>query len=61
MMSAEFLGLCDKERLIIYQRNKGVFDRFNPVFEKHWGSIKNPETFSVLKKIIGKEVIEKLK
>ena len=57
MMSAELLGLCDKDRIIIYRRKNGVFDRFNPVFEKHWGNLKNPETFSELKKIIGKEVV----
>ena len=61
MMSAELLGLCDKDRIIIYKRKNGVFDRFNPVFEKHWGNLKNPETFSELKKIIGKEVVANLK
>lgn len=61
MMSAELLGLCDKDRIIIYRRKNGVFDRFNPVFEKHWGNLKNPETFSELKKIIGKEVVANLK
>jgi hypothetical protein len=57
MMSAELLGLCDKERLIIYRRRSGAFDRFNPLFEKHWGSISDPEIFSELKNIIGKEVV----
>lgn len=61
MMSADLLGLCDKERLIIYSRKDGVFGRFNPSFEKHWGNIKSPETFAELKKIIGKEVVEKMK
>ena len=61
MMSSDLLGLCDKERLIIYRRKDGVFDRFNPSFEKHWGNIKKPETFAELKKIIGKEVVEKMK
>jgi len=61
MMSAELLGLCDKDRIIIYRRKNGIFDRFNPVFEKHWGNLKDPETFSELKKIIGKEVVAKLK
>ncbi len=60
MMSAELLGLCDKDRIIIYRRKNGVFDRFNPVFEKHWGNLKNPETFSELKKIIGKEIVANL-
>lgn len=61
MMSSDLLGLCDKERLIIYRRKNGVFDRFNPSFEKHWGSIKQPETFVELKKLIGKEVVARIK
>jgi len=61
MMSADLLSLYDKERIIIYYRKNGVFDRFNPIFEKHWGNIKNPETFAELKKIIGKEVVINLK
>lgn len=57
MMSADLLGLCDKERIIIYKKDKGFFDRFNPIFEKHWGNLKNPETFSKLKKIIGRDAV----
>lgn len=58
MMSSDLLGLCDKERLLIYRRKNGLFDRFNPIFDKHWGNIQNPETFAELKKIIGKEVLQ---
>ncbi len=60
MMSSEILVLCDKERLIIYKREKGLFDRFNPIFEKHWESIKEKAIFLELKKIIGKEVVESI-
>jgi hypothetical protein len=60
MMSAELLGLCDKERLFVYRRKNGVFDRFNPIFEKHWGNIKNPETFAELKRIIGKDTVVRI-
>lgn len=60
MMSAQLLGLCDRERLIIYRKKDNTFDRFSPIFEKHWGSLKNPEVFSELKKIIGREEVFKL-
>lgn len=61
MMSANILCLCDKERLIIYERDKnGNFNRFNPIFEKHWGSILDEKVFVKLKKIIGKDRIIKL-
>lgn len=60
MMSSELLGLCDKDRLIVYRKKNNVFDRFNPVFEKHWGNLKDPDTFSKLTEIIGKRVISKM-
>lgn len=60
MMSSEILGLCDKERLIIYKKRNGMFNRFNPIFEQHWGNIKSKENFAELKKIIGQDVIEQL-
>lgn len=60
MMSSELLGLCDKDRIIIFKKKNGVFDRFNPVFEKHWGNLRSPETFAMLKKIIGKEIVKNI-
>lgn len=59
MMQSKYLGICDKERIVIYKKNEDfIFDRFNPIFEKHWGSVKNPETFSELRKIIGSSVLK---
>jgi len=58
LMKSSVFGICDKDRLIIYKEKNGYFDRFKPVFEKHWQSINDAETFSKLKKLIGKEVIE---
>lgn len=59
MMQSKYLGICDKERIIIYKENKdSIFDRFNPIFEKHWGNLKDSETFSALRKIIGSSVLK---
>lgn len=60
MMKSKIMGICDKERLIIYKEKKGNFDRFNPIFEKHWQKINEAETFNYLKQIIGKEVVKKM-
>jgi hypothetical protein len=58
MMKSSILGICDKDRLIIYKEKGGTFDRFKPIFEKHWESINGAEVFSQLKQIIGREIIE---
>ncbi|MRI63875.1 restriction endonuclease subunit R [Ornithobacterium rhinotracheale] len=58
MMNSSIFGICDKDRLIIYRENDGYFDRFNPIFEKHWQNINDKETFRQLKKIIGKKYLE---
>lgn len=57
LMKSSTFGICDKDRLIIFKEKNGHFDRFNPVFEKHWQSINDAETFRLLKLLIGKEVI----
>ena len=59
IMKSSVFGICDKERLIIYKEKNGYFDRFNPIFEKHWQSINDVETFSQLKLLIGKTAIIK--
>lgn len=59
MMKASVFGICDKDRLIIYKENKGLFDRFKPTFEKHWQNINDEEVFRVLKLLIGKDAISK--
>lgn len=62
MMSATIMGICDKERLVLYKRNKNnSFDYNNPIFEAHWATINgDPEVGSTLKKLIGKEVVKAL-
>lgn len=59
MMSATIMGICDKERLVLYARNKkNLFDYNNPIFEAHWATIYgDPEVGTQLRKLIGKEVI----
>jgi hypothetical protein len=59
LMKSSVFGICDKERLIVYKEKNGYFDRFKPVFEKHWQSINDPEIFRQLKLLMGKEMIEK--
>ena len=59
LMKSSVFGICDKDRLIIYKEKKGYFDRFKPIFEKHWQSINDVEIFRQLKLLIGKEVIGK--
>jgi len=59
LMKSSVFGICDKERLIIYKEKNGYFDRFKPIFEKHWQNINDVEVFRQLKLLIGKEVIGK--
>ncbi|MBT0548540.1 restriction endonuclease subunit R [Riemerella anatipestifer] len=59
MMKSSIFGICDKDRLIIFQEKNEYFDRFNPVFEKHWQNINDAETFRKLKLLIGKETLKK--
>jgi hypothetical protein len=59
MMKSSIFGICDKDRLIIYKENKGYFDRFKPIFEKHWQNINDEEIFRQLKLLIGKYAIKK--
>jgi hypothetical protein len=58
MMKSAIFGICDKDRMVIYKSKKDYFDRFKPTFEKHWQSLNDAETFSQLKKLIGKAIIK---
>jgi hypothetical protein len=53
------MGVCDKERLILYKvDNNGFADRNSPIFEEHWASIYgNSEIGAKLNQLIGREVI----
>lgn len=58
LMRASLMGICDKDRLILYQADSnGVFDRLHPVFEDHWGMLKEVGVFAKLQKIIGRSAI----
>jgi hypothetical protein len=58
LMKSSILGICDKDRLIIYKEKNGYFDRFKPSFEKHWQSINDEETFRQLNLLIGINAIK---
>lgn len=62
MLRSSLMGICDKERLIVYKVDKnGGVDRSNPIFEDHWVSIySNPEAGARLNHLIGREVIVNL-
>ena len=59
MLRSSIMGICDKERLVLYTVDSfGSADRNNPIFEDHWVSIySNQEVGAQLKKLIGREVI----
>lgn len=63
MLDASIMGICDKERLVLFVRNKNkLFDYSNPVFEAHWASIYGDlEVASKLRKLIGREIIKDLR
>ena len=62
MLRSSLMGICDKERLIIYRvDNTGSADRNAPIFEEHWASIyKDPVVGARLNQIIGKEAVKDL-
>jgi hypothetical protein len=61
LMKSSIFGICDRDRLIIYKEENNYFDRFKPIFEKHWLNINDAEIFVQLKLLIGKGIIESKK
>ena len=60
-LHSKYLGLCDKERLVLYLGKDGVFDVDSPVFEARWTNIfSDDDVFTRLKRLIGREVIKDL-
>ena len=59
MLRCTIMGICDKERLILYKVNKyGAADRNIPLFEDHWLSIYGDSKVGArLNQLIGREVI----
>jgi len=62
MLRSSLMGICDKERLVIYRiDNTGSADRNAPIFEEHWASIyKDDEVGAKLNQLIGREVVKDL-
>lgn len=57
-LQAPIFGICDKDRLIIYKTANADFN--TPIFENHWAVINtNPKVFQQIKKLIGKETLQK--
>lgn len=62
LLRSSIMGICDKERLILYRVDKnGAADRNQPFYENHWKAIYADETEGAkLKQLIGREVVEAL-
>ena len=62
MLRSKIMGICDKERLILYSvDNNGACDRNQPLYENHWKAIYSDEVEGArLKQLIGREIIETL-
>lgn len=61
MMRSTIMGICDKDRLIIYKADSnGVFDRNSPAFENHWAALKEAEVFNHLQQIIARPIVANL-
>lgn len=60
MLRSNLMGICDKERLIIYALDSsGSCNIEKPLFENHWQSIYSDEiTGSKLNQLIGAEVMK---
>ena len=62
MMQCKLMGICDKERLILYKlSSSGTWDQSKPIFENHWEVINNDaEVYTELRKIMAPEIIKSL-
>ena len=62
MLRSSIMGICDKERIILYRVDKdGSANRNEPLYENHWKAIYSDDVEGAkLKQLIGREVIVKL-
>lgn len=60
MLQAPIFGICDEERLVIYQKQKnGSFNYGSPSFEAHWAAIAgDADVHEDLMRLIGATVIK---
>ena len=61
MLNAKIMGICDKERFVIYKVENGSASVDNPVFESNWNSVYNDEKTGLsLNKLIGRDVVKNM-
>lgn len=62
LLHASYMGICDKERFILYKiDSNGFTDCDAPIFENHWSTIySDNEIGAELNHLIGREAIVKL-
>lgn len=61
-LSAKMFGICDKNIIRIYKRKKEAFrGEQDLVFDHTWYDLLKPEIFNELQKLIGRDVVAKMK
>lgn len=62
MLRSSIMGICDKERLILYKVDKnGAADRSRPLYENHWETIYSDSVEGAkLKQLIGRDIVENM-
>lgn len=61
LLQSKLMGICDKERIIIYEVKGNTIDKSHPLFENHWKAIFADAAIGArLKQIIGAEVVKGL-
>ena len=61
LLHSTMMAIFDKERIIIYDTSKGMPNRDNPIFEKHWAMIHTDQSaFHRLKQLIGMEIVKSI-
>ena len=62
MLRSSIMGICDKERIILYKVDKdGASNRNQPLYENHWETIYSDEIEGAkLKQLIGRDVVKNM-
>lgn len=64
LLHSKIFGVCDRKKIIIYKSSGDYFKEMDRVLELTWAQISdrdNPQYFNELKKLIGKDVIQKIR